>query len=86
MKYIIKEESFDLKLNKSEKVTLILETNKLNINYDLKDGEIDVLIFNNTQSDIEINETGTIKNATVKISSFSGNKLNITSNYLIDLF
>lgn len=86
MKYIIKEKSFDLKLNKSEKVTLILETNKLNINYDLKDGEIDILIFNNTQSDIEINETGTIKNATVKITYLDLNKYNFIQNNKLEVY
>lgn len=49
-------------------MTIILKNKEINLRYELKDGEYNILIFNDQDSDIVLNDCGTIENAFVKIN------------------
>ncbi|MCR4855344.1 MAG: SufD family Fe-S cluster assembly protein [Erysipelotrichaceae bacterium] len=61
-------------INNSEKVrinssvTIILDHDQVELEYDLKDGEYDILIFNDHDGDMSLHETGSISNAKVRIN------------------
>ena len=76
MKEVINNSSVNLYLNKSDKITLILETNKVKIDYSLDNGEYNILIFNNINGPVEITETGKIINSTVSITYIDLNNFN----------
>ena len=48
--------------------TLIIKSAKADIEYDLKDGDYAILIFNDSEKDLTVNDHGEIRNASVKIS------------------
>ncbi len=49
-------------------LTLILDSDTVNLRYDLKDGTYDILIFNDHSGPLELSEIGSISNAAVKIN------------------
>ena len=49
-------------------MTLIVDSDEVNINYDLKDGDYSILLFNDHSAYVTVNENGRIENATVKIN------------------
>ena len=66
MPSIVLEDEKTIRIDNS--CTLILKSSNVNIEYDLKDGEYSVLIFNDSNSDLNLNESGKIENAEVKIN------------------
>ena len=63
----IKDKDLNLSFKKDEVITIILNDD-LNINYDLKDGNYKILIFNNALKDLKLIERGTISNSNVEIN------------------
>ncbi len=49
-------------------LTLIIDSDEVNISYDLRNGEYSILLFNDHQGNVTMNETGNIENASVKIN------------------
>lgn len=86
MKTVINDSNYQLKLNKSDNVVLIVETEKLNVNYDLQDGDFNILVFNNNNDDLCLNETGVVKNANVKITYLDLNKANLIQENTIEVY
>lgn len=65
--YYLKD-NFDLKLSESSNITLLLDENNICINYELKDGVYNILVFNNSNGDITLREIGKVLNAEVNIT------------------
>ena len=63
----INEDTLNLSFTSSENVSIFVDNN-LKINYELKDGDYSILVFNNGNSNIELTETGKVINSNVKIS------------------
>lgn len=80
------KDQFDLELSNSSTVTLFIESSKLNINYQLENGDFKILVFNNTSCDVELNESGFIRNGTLKITYIELNNYKYKQNCKIDVY
>lgn len=74
----IKDNHLDLKFSSDETISVFV-TNDLSINYDLNDGNYKILIFFNSDTNLNFIEKGSINNSTVLINYLDLN--NITLNY-----
>ena len=83
MPSIVLEDEKTIRIDNS--CTLILKSSNVNIEYDLKDGEYSVLIFNDVNSDLNLNETGKIENAEVKINYLELNDYNLKQLSKVDV-
>lgn len=61
-------------------VTLIVDSDEINITYDLKDGDYSVLLFNDHHGEVIMNENGKIENAYVKINYLQLEQHNLKQN------
>lgn len=93
----IKDNHLDIKLNSGDALSIYVE-HDLTINYDLSDGDYKVLVFFNSDENINYKESGNIKNSNVSISYldlndivlnfdndinvYEGSKLSINSIFL----
>ena len=66
MPSILLDNTDTLKISSS--ATVIIKTAKADIEYDLKDGDYHILIFNDCDQDLTINDHGSISNANVQIN------------------
>lgn len=62
------DSNFKLELNESSTITLVINSNSINIDYELKDGEYRILVFNNTNEPLNIFEKGNVINSTCNIT------------------
>lgn len=62
------DSNFNLKLNENSNITLIINSEEIEINYELLNGEYNILVFNSTDSDVKITENGSIKESKVNIT------------------
>ena len=62
------DNDFKLELNESSDITLVINSSLINIDYKLKDGEYNILVFNNSNCDSTIKEKGDIINSTCNIT------------------
>ena len=59
-----------LKLENKESavITIILKGENISIDYALENGDYNILVFNDSESDVNLEESGFIKNGSLKIS------------------
>ena len=62
------DKDFKLDLKESSYITLVINTNSINLEYNLIDGDYNILVFNNARGDLNINEKGNIINANLNIT------------------
>lgn len=60
--------------------TIIISNKEINIEYQLKNGDYKILIFNDFSDDLVLNEVGTIDNATVQINYLQLEKADLKQN------
>lgn len=65
--------------------TIILKNNDINIEYDFKDNDYAVLIFNDYDGDIVVNDKGNISNSNVKINYIELNNFKINQYSTINV-
>lgn len=65
--YTVKD-TLKLQIQESSILTIILKGENINIDYALEDGDYSILVFNDSEGDVNLNETGFIKNGSAKIS------------------
>lgn len=75
----------DISLNSSEVITLIINTDKPMINYQLDNGDYRILVFNNYEKDIELKETGRVINSNVDITYVELNNHNYKQTTNVDV-
>ncbi|MBQ5443800.1 MAG: hypothetical protein IIU29_01320, partial [Erysipelotrichaceae bacterium] len=79
-------------------MTVILKNDKINLKYDLKDGDYKILIYNDHKGDLVLSDSGQIVNSSVQINYLQldacdmkqeskvfvgkGSSLNVNSTYL----
>ncbi len=61
-------------------MTVIIDSDEINIVYDLKDGNYSVLLFNDHQGDVAMNENGKIENAFVQINYLQLERYDLKQN------
>lgn len=61
-------DKFDLKFDSNETITLVVNTDKPTINYQLKDGNYHILIYINSTKDVELIEEGNVINSNVEVT------------------
>ena len=83
MPSIILDKEKTLKISASS--TIIIKTDKADIEYDLKDGDYAILIFNDSNSDLTVNEHGRITNSRVRINYLQLDDKNLIQNSRIDV-
>ena len=66
-------------------VTVILDCEEINIEYDLKDGEYAILIFNDHHGNVTLNESGKIRHSHVQISYLQLEKYDLKQYSRIDV-
>lgn len=81
----INEDTLNLSFTSSENVSIFVDNN-LKINYELKDGDYSILVFNNGNSNIELIETGKVINSNVKISYLDLNQFNFIHDNNLEVF
>ena len=81
----INEDTLNLSFTSSENVSIFVDNN-LKINYELKDGDYSILVFNNGNSNIELTETGKVINSNVKISYLDLNQFNFIHDNNLEVF
>ena len=80
------KENFNLSFNESSTITLFIESDLLKINYEFNNGTYNVLVFNNTDKDVEIEEKGFVKNSNVNITYIELNSFKYKQNCNIDVY
>ena len=65
--------------------TIILNNKNINIEYNFKNGNYSILIFNDFEGDVILQDKGTIENANVKINYLQLDKYNLKQNTNIDV-
>ncbi len=65
----------EIELNQSDILTIVVD-NDLDISYKLNDGNYKILVFNNSNHDITLNESGVVNNSDVEINYLDLNKYN----------
>ena len=70
---------FNLSLNESSDITIVYDAS-LKIHFDLKDGDYNILIFNNANSSVDLFEDGDISNANVNITYLELNDYPFSQN------
>ena len=65
--------------------TIILNNKDINIEYNFKNGNYSILIFNDFEGDVILQDRGTIENANVKINYLQLDKYNLKQNTNIDV-
>ncbi|MDO4940227.1 MAG: SufD family Fe-S cluster assembly protein [Erysipelotrichaceae bacterium] len=78
----IKDNSL-FEINKS--CTLIIKSDEVNIEYNLKDGEYNILIFNDADCNIVINDKGHINNSIVKLNYLELNNYDYIQNSNVEV-
>ena len=66
-------------------LTVILDCEKINIEYDLKDGEYAILIFNDHHGNVTLNESGKISHSHIQISYLQLEKYDLKQYSRIDV-
>ena len=66
-------------------MTIILDHDEINLEYDLKDGEYSILIFNDHEGNVVLNETGKIESSYVKINMLQLDRYDLKQNTKIDV-
>ncbi|MBR2787945.1 MAG: SufD family Fe-S cluster assembly protein [Erysipelotrichaceae bacterium] len=75
-----------LTLNYAEEIvidrsmTLVIDSDEVNIRYSLKDGDYSILLFNDHQGSVIMNESGQIENASVQINYLQLEKHDLKQN------
>lgn len=69
----------------NESCTLIIKSEEVNIKYDFNDGEFNVLIFNDANSNVVINDQGSITNSVVKINYLELNNFDYIQNSNVEV-
>ncbi|MBQ0036538.1 MAG: SufD family Fe-S cluster assembly protein [Firmicutes bacterium] len=69
----------------NESCTLIIKSEEVNIKYDLNDGEFNVLIFNDANSNVIINDQGSITNSVVRINYLELNNFDYIQNSNVEV-
>lgn len=77
---------FELKLNESSTITLFIESSNINIRYELMDGDYNILVFNNADSETNIVESGYIRNSKVNITYIELNSYEFNQDNSIDIY
>lgn len=80
------KDDFVLDLKEDSTISLIIESPKTNINYNLNGGIYNILVFNNSNSDIELIENGHISNSEVNITYIELNNYKYNQSTNIDVF
>ncbi|MDO4500182.1 MAG: SufD family Fe-S cluster assembly protein [Erysipelotrichaceae bacterium] len=78
--------SLDLSLDKSDVITIVITNSNFNIHYELSDGDYKFLIFNNSDSELSLNEEGTIRNSNVEINYFDLNDAKLIHKNNIEVY
>lgn len=78
-------DALDIKLNSSEVITLIINNEKADIHYELTDGDYRFLIFVSSLNDVELQESGFIKNSHVEVTYVELNDHKFIQNTCIDV-
>lgn len=69
----------------NESCTLIIKSEEVNIKYDFNDGDFNVLIFNDSNSNVVINDQGSITNSVVKIKYLELNNFDYIQNSNVEV-
>lgn len=65
--------------------TIILNSNDINIKYNLSNGDYSILVFNDYAGDVELHDSGVVNNANVKINYLQLDKYNLKQITSIDV-
>ena len=79
------KENLNLTLNESSFITIFVENSKIDINYELNNGDYNILVFNNTDNEVVLNENGVVTNSNVKITYLDLNSYNYEQTCNIDV-
>lgn len=86
-KYLILDnEKVIIKGNHDDNVTVIIRTDKPDLDYQLSDGEYNILVFVDYAGDINMNERGRIDRANVKMTYFELNDHQFCINSNLDVY
>ena len=77
------ENNFTMKIDKS--CTIVVKDPKTVLEYELKDGEYSVLVFNDCKEGLNLKETGTISNSKVHICYLELNPYDLVQNAKINI-
>ena len=66
-------------------MSVILDHDEINLEYDLKDGDYEILIFNDHEGDVTMNESGKIVNAGVRINYLQLDRYDLKQYSRIDV-
>ena len=77
---------FKLELNESSYITLIIDSDLINIDYELSNGDFNILVFNNSQKDLVLNEKGNVKNASLNITYIELNDAKYKQNNTLNVY
>ena len=66
-------------------MTIIIDTDEANIEYDLKDGSYAILIFNDHTGNVVMNDSGRIENADVKINYLQLEQYDLKQNTKVEV-
>ena len=86
-KYLILDnEKVIIKGNHDDNVTIIIRTDKPDLDYQLSDGDYNILVFVDYAGDINMNERGRIDRANVKMTYFELNDHQFCINSNLDVY
>lgn len=81
----IKDNHLDLKFSSDETISVFV-TKDLTINYDLNDGDYKILVFFNSDANLNFVEKGSVKNSTVLINYLDLNNISLNYENNIDVY
>ena len=77
-----------LKLENKESavITIILKGENISIDYALENGDYNILVFNDSESDVNLEESGYIKNGSLKISYIELNNFKYRQHNTLEVY
>ena len=77
-----------LKLENKESavITIILKGENISIDYALENGDYNILVFNDSESDVNLEESGFIKNGSLKISYIELNNFKYRQHNTLEVY
>lgn len=76
----------DLVFNNDENITVFLDTNSINSIINFENGKYNVLVFNNTSTNISLYEKIVVKNSLLNITYIDLNSFDLNQNSNIDIY